>query len=138
MARGRTRPVPRWSTPGQAVGHIVCGRTWHVAARVAAVVGTILTLVNQGSVIADGDATAATWVRTGFNYLVPYVVSSIGFLAAGRTAAPVDTASGSTVPAPADTHDRTAGTPPLVEVREPMNDAGTPADDAASDGRALS
>jgi hypothetical protein len=67
--------------------HIVRGRTWPVASRVAVVVGTVLTLVNQGSVIVGGDATAATWVRSVFNDVVPDVVSSVGFLAAGRTVA---------------------------------------------------
>ncbi|MFC6844449.1 hypothetical protein ACIP4U_27485 [Streptomyces caelestis] len=33
--------------------------------------GTLLSLVNQGAVIAAGGATAATWWRMLFNYLVP-------------------------------------------------------------------
>ncbi|MGD9702900.1 MAG: hypothetical protein AB7L17_16365 [Ilumatobacteraceae bacterium] len=37
-------------------------------------------MVNQGSVIASGDASAATWVRTVANYLIPYTVASIGYL----------------------------------------------------------
>jgi hypothetical protein len=52
--------------------------------KVAAVVGTILSAVNQGSVIADGDATPATWVRVAVNYLVPFLVASVGFLSACR------------------------------------------------------
>jgi hypothetical protein len=51
---------------------------------VAAVVGTVLSAVNQGSVIVDGKATASTWVRVGVNYLVPFLVSSAGFLSASR------------------------------------------------------
>lgn len=31
-------------------------------------VGTILTVVNQGGVIIAGDATAGTWMRSAFNY----------------------------------------------------------------------
>ncbi len=50
----------------------------------ALVVGTILTVVNQGSVIAGGDATVATWIRVVVNYLVPFIVSSIGYLAPFR------------------------------------------------------
>ena len=51
---------------------------------IALIVGTLLTLVNQGGVIAGGDATAATWVRTGLNYLIPFVVSNAGLLSARR------------------------------------------------------
>jgi hypothetical protein len=52
--------------------------------KVAAVVGTFLSVVNQGTVIAGGDVTWATWVRVGVNYLVPFVVASVGFLSACR------------------------------------------------------
>jgi len=48
------------------------------------VVGLILTLINQGSVIADGRATTVTWVRCGLNFLVPFLVSNAGLLS-GRT-----------------------------------------------------
>ena len=53
-------------------------------ARIALVVGIILTLINQGAVIADGEATTATWVRCGLNFLVPFLVSNAGLLS-GRT-----------------------------------------------------
>ncbi|MBW5481810.1 nitrate/nitrite transporter NrtS [Streptomyces bambusae] len=49
-------------------------------------VGTLLSLVNQGAVIASGDATAATWLRVLFNYLVPFCVSSAGFFSCRRAA----------------------------------------------------
>jgi len=48
------------------------------------VVGTILPVVNQGSVVLGGDASWQTWIRVGVNYLTPYVVASIGFLAGCR------------------------------------------------------
>jgi hypothetical protein len=51
---------------------------------IALLVGTILSLVNQGSVIAGGDATAATWVRVLVNYLVPFCVSSAGYFIGQR------------------------------------------------------
>jgi hypothetical protein len=41
-------------------------------------------VVNQGAVIVGGDATAMTWVRVGFNYLVPFMVSSVGYIAPFR------------------------------------------------------
>lgn len=77
-------PVPPWSTPMEACRLILRGVTFRTGMRVALVVGTILTLVNQGSVVVDGDASAATWIRVAVNYLVPFIVSSIGYLAPFR------------------------------------------------------
>ena len=86
------RAVPPWSSPRQAVRLIVKGYTFRTCIRVAAVVGTILSTVNQGSQIVDGEATAATGIRIAVNYLVPFVVSSIGYLAPSRV--PTDSARG--------------------------------------------
>lgn len=77
---GPPRP-PAWSTRRQALGR---GGTVRVAGGVALVVGTILSVVNQGSVVLGGDASWLTWIRVGVNYLTPYVVASIGFLAGCR------------------------------------------------------
>ena len=63
---------------------ILRGVTFTTCARIALVVGTILSVVNQGSVIVEGDATTTTWLRVAFNYFVPFVVSSIGYLAPFR------------------------------------------------------
>lgn len=76
--------VPPWSSPIEACRLIIGGVTFRTCARVAVVVGTILTLVNQGSVILAGDASVATWIRVAVNYLVPFIVSSIGYLAPFR------------------------------------------------------
>jgi hypothetical protein len=46
---------------------------------IALVVGTILSLINQASVIFGGHATDATWIRVGMNYVVPFCVSSTDF-----------------------------------------------------------
>jgi hypothetical protein len=48
----------------------------------ALLVGTILSVINQASVIGNGEATLATWIRVAFNYLTPFVVSNIGFVSA--------------------------------------------------------
>lgn len=50
----------------------------------AVVVGTVLSAANQGDVLVSGDATIQTWLRIAFNYAVPYVVASLGFLSAYR------------------------------------------------------
>lgn len=76
--------MPAWSTPIEACRLILRGVTFRTCVRVAIVVGTILTAVNQGSVIVGGDASAVTWLRVSVNYLVPFVVSSIGYLAPFR------------------------------------------------------
>lgn len=54
--------------------------------RIALVVGVVLTLINQGSVIADGHATTATWVRCLLNFAVPFLVSNAGLLSGRRPA----------------------------------------------------
>ncbi len=56
-------------------------------ATIALVVGTILTLLNQGDVILGGDATGATAVKAALNYVVPFVVANLGMLS-GRGGAP--------------------------------------------------
>lgn len=74
------RPELAWTTPLDACRLIVTGRTFRTAAKIAAIVGTLLTTVNQGSVIVAGNATLATWIRTAANYAIPYTVASIGYL----------------------------------------------------------
>lgn len=59
-----------------------CGRREHLRRTVpiAIVVGSVLTAINQLDVILGGGATAATWVKSGANFLVPFVVSNLGLL----------------------------------------------------------
>ncbi|MGB2952216.1 MAG: nitrate/nitrite transporter NrtS [Gaiellaceae bacterium] len=54
--------------------------------RIALVVGCVLTLINQGDVIARGHATALTAVKVCLNFVVPFVVSNLGVLAGDRSA----------------------------------------------------
>jgi hypothetical protein len=60
-----------------------CLRPQHLRStlRIALVVGTILTAINQGNVILGGTATTLTWLKTGLDYCVPFVVSNLGLLA---------------------------------------------------------
>lgn len=85
---GRKGGEVTWSSPGQALRLFARGITARTAGRVALVVGTILSAVNQGETIVDGSATWLTWVRVGVNYCVPFCVASIGFLAACRIPPP--------------------------------------------------
>lgn len=63
------------------------GRTVRTAAPVAGVVGTVLSVVNQGQLVLDGGGGTGTWIRIAVNYAVPFVVASIGFLSARGTPA---------------------------------------------------
>ena len=51
---------------------------------IAVVVGTVLTAINQGDVIARGEATSTTLVKAVLNYLVPFIVSNLGLLVGTR------------------------------------------------------
>ena len=53
-------------------------------ARIALVVGTLLSVVNQGDVILNGDISAAVAAKIVVNFLVPFCVSSLGYITALR------------------------------------------------------
>jgi hypothetical protein len=53
---------------------------------IALVVGLILSIINQGDVIVQGDATGATVLKVGLNFVVPFIVSNLGVLTGDRTA----------------------------------------------------
>lgn len=76
--------VPPWSSAFDAVRLILRGVTYRTASRVSLVVGTILSTVNQGTVIVHGHAVTATWIRVAVNYAVPFTVASIGYLSPFR------------------------------------------------------
>jgi hypothetical protein len=77
----RVRAEATWETYGEAFHLFFRGTTLATAARIALVVGTWLSLMNQGRAIVDGNAP---WVKVGLNYLTPFVVASLGYLAARR------------------------------------------------------
>jgi hypothetical protein len=59
-----------------------CRRREHLrrTLRIALVVGLVLTAINQSGVLLSGHAGAATFVRCGLNFVVPFVVSNLGLL----------------------------------------------------------
>jgi len=67
----------------------ICFRREHLrrTVKIALIVGTLLTLINQLDVIVNGDATTITWVKAGLNYCVPFIVSNLGLLAGKRAEA---------------------------------------------------
>jgi len=81
----KRRPPPSWSSPREACVLIARGHTFRTGVVVASVVGTILSGVNEGAVIASGHLEASTWLRVATNYIVPFVVASVGYLAPFRS-----------------------------------------------------
>jgi hypothetical protein len=73
-----------WRTPLDAVRLILTGATFATGARIALVVGTLLTVVNLGGTFTSGEAGPATALQAAANYLIPYVVSSLGVLSRTR------------------------------------------------------
>ena len=52
--------------------------------KIALVVGTILTLINQLDILLKGQAATLTWIKVGLNYCVPFIGSNLGLLAGKR------------------------------------------------------
>jgi hypothetical protein len=80
----REAAAREWTTYGEAARLWFAPATLRKTLKIALIVGTLLSLINQGSVIFGGDATTTTWLRVGLNYVVPFCVSSLGFLSATR------------------------------------------------------
>jgi hypothetical protein len=52
--------------------------------KTAAVIGTILTAINQGDVVLQGALTSGALARMALTYAVPFLVSTNGALAVSR------------------------------------------------------
>lgn len=76
-----------WATPREGVRVLLARSTLWRTLRIALVVGTLLSLINQGDLIAAGEANAMMWLKVFANYMIPWAVSSLGSLSATRTAA---------------------------------------------------
>jgi hypothetical protein len=64
---------------------ICCARpTLRRTTRIALVVGLVLTAINEGDSFLHGDVSAATGIKMALNFVVPFVVSNLGVLAATR------------------------------------------------------
>ena len=75
------RIASTWESYREAAWLFVHGATVRSALPIAAVVGTWLSLVNQGAAIVDG---RPPWFKLALNYATPFVVASLGYLAARR------------------------------------------------------
>ena len=70
-----------WVTHGEALRMFLRGATVPSASRIALVVGSWLILLNHGDRLARGDVP---WIKVLLDYVTPFIVSSLGFLAARR------------------------------------------------------
>ena len=83
-AEGSRPPRPQWRTARQAAVLVLRGHTAATAGPIAALVGTVLSAVNEGATIVAGHPGPVTWLRVATNYLIPFLVSSAGWLSACR------------------------------------------------------
>jgi hypothetical protein len=61
---------------------LCCARpTLRRTGRIAAVVGLVLTGINEGDGLVDGHVSGATGIKMALNFVVPFVVSNLGVLA---------------------------------------------------------
>lgn len=64
---------------------ICCARpTLRRTARIAAVVGLVLTAINEGDTLVRGAVSVGIAIKIVFNFLVPFAVSNLGVLAGTR------------------------------------------------------
>ena len=70
---------------------------------IALVVGTLLSLVNQGDALVTGRITTATVLRVLANYAIPFVVANLGAMSSLPSRQPT-MSPGETPPAPATRH----------------------------------
>jgi hypothetical protein len=64
---------------------ICCARpTLRRTTRIAAVVGVVLTGINEDDSLVHGNVSAATGVKMALNFVVPFIVSNLGVLAGTR------------------------------------------------------
>lgn len=76
---------PSWSTLRQALTVVAYRPHLRASIPIALAVGTVLFAINQLDVVIGGHATAVTWVKSVVTYLVPFIVSNLGILAATRS-----------------------------------------------------
>lgn len=81
MSLPRLQP---WTRPRDALAQLLRGATLRTCSPVAVVVGTVLSVVNQGDVVLAGMADERVAVKVAANLLIPFLTSSTGALLAVR------------------------------------------------------
>lgn len=78
---------PTWASGHEALAVCLHRPNRRRIALIAAVVGTFLVGINQGSILLSGHAGWVVWIRVLLDYLTPACVSTMGVLAGSRRAA---------------------------------------------------
>ena len=78
---GGGRGEATWESYGDAARLFLRGVTVPPAVKIALVVGTWLSLMNHGQLIVRGHTP---WLKLALNFLTPFLVASLGYLAARR------------------------------------------------------
>jgi len=71
---------------GEMIALFARGTTLRPCLPVAVVVGCVLPAINEGARIAAGHTGWPTWLQVGLNFVVPFLVSSYGYLTAAQAA----------------------------------------------------
>ena len=79
------RARPTWDRVSEIPGVCLDRRNLSQSVGAAALVGTILFLINQADVVFGGQATATTWIKISLSYLVPFFVFNYGIVVGSRT-----------------------------------------------------
>jgi hypothetical protein len=73
-----------WRTIREAARLVSSARIIRRTLTTAVVVGTLLSAINEGYLVAQGEVSAGTWARIAANYLIPFMVANVGVLSATR------------------------------------------------------
>lgn len=73
-----------WATWREALGVVLCRSNLCATTIVAAIVGTMLLLINQLDVLLEGRIGGVLLVKAVLTYMVPFLVSNYGVLVATR------------------------------------------------------
>lgn len=82
-----------WKTWIEAFRLFFNGETLRSCIPVALVVGLLLSSINQGDVILSGAITTIIWLKVGMNFVIPFCVSSYGYLRACRVEIPISSSN---------------------------------------------
>jgi hypothetical protein len=84
QGEGPKSSVPQWDRPAEISSIVRYPRHLKRTLGAAAVVGTLLFLINHGDEVLSGNATPVVWIKVAVTYLVPFCVANYGILVATR------------------------------------------------------
>ncbi len=76
-----------WRTASEALAVCLHRPNRRRIGLIAAVVGSLLVVINQGGVLISGDTSWVVWARVALDYVIPTCVSTMGVLAGTRRGA---------------------------------------------------